>query len=286
MKRLNYFLVGLAALGMVFTSCEETEEPSAPKITFLNGISEAETAQDSFNIAGTITSEVGLDQVKLFKVTSLGEDQLKLVDKFDDKNSYDFKFGFSVSEDMTLKVSATDKDNNTTIRNFELTYTGGAGAIKSYNITLGSYNATEGSSFASIDGTVYKWADATSNSDKVDFLYYYGATNKASVAAPTNSDAQTVFSGLNGWSTKNDTKFGFTTLSASEFDAITDDSEIVSNASSLSGSDVNDLAVGDVFAFMTASTSAHASKAGLAKVVAIDDLTSSGTIDLAIKVQE
>ncbi len=288
MKRLNLFVLGLAALttSMVFTSCDSSENPAAPTIAFTNGVNEATTANSTYTISGTITSEAGLKIVRYFKVTATDEVQLDMVESFTDKKSFQFQYDVSVSEDMTVKVEATDKDNQVAAKNFVIKYTGGASPVKTYTIKLGSYDASTGSSFASIDGTVYKWADATANSAKVDFLYFYGATNKATIAAPTDSDAQSVFNGLDKWGTPNATKFGTTTVTASEFDAMTDDSEIVSNTGSLTATKINSLAVGDVIGFMTASTSANASKAGLAKVVAITGTTSSGTIDLVVKVQE
>lgn len=283
MKRLNLFLVGLAALTLVFTSCEPTEK-AAPVITFANGVTEATTNLSTYTVSGTITSEAGLESVTYTKETTAGTDQLSVVDKFDDKSSYSFQYDVAVSEDMTLIVTAKDKDGNETSRNFMITYTGGAASISSFTaILIGAQsNTTYGSALDVNSGKVYKLADAKTNSASVDILYYYGSTNKATFAAP---DDETVdgtgsnsFDWTSSWGTKNSTKFGISSLTSSEFDAMTDDSEL-SGISGLSASKETDLAVGDVLEFTTA-----AGKNGALKVVSIDG-AGSGTIKIDVKVQ-
>ena len=115
--------------------------------------------------------------------------------------------------------------------------------------------------------------DAKTNSTLIDFLYYYGATNKASIAAPDDADAATVFNnannGLATWSTRNSTKFKTTALSAAEFDALANDLLIVSNATGASDTDENNLAVGNVIAFITDADKTGGSKMGLIKVVSL-----------------
>ena len=113
----------------------------------------------------------------------------------------------------------------------------------------------------------------------------YGATNQATIASPANSDAQSVFSGMSGWSTKNDTKFATTSITASDFDAITDDLGIVAAADGASATKANQLSAGDVVAFVTASTSSNPGKKGLFKVVSITG-TNAGTMSITVKVQE
>jgi predicted transcriptional regulator len=127
--------------------------------------------------------------------------------------------------------------------------------------------------------------DATANQNKVDFVYFYGATNLATLASPSDTDAQTIFTAIADWTTINATKLGATTLTATEFDAIDDDAEIVIAATGLTATKANTLEVGDVIAFETASTSANASKKGLLKVVAITP-ENTGTITIAVKVQQ
>lgn len=275
----------------------------APVITFTNGVNsvDLEAGDTDHTITGSIEAEAGLDEVKIFQVTDAGETQLgSAITEFKagsavvegaDGITYNFSFDIlGITDDIIVKVQATDKDNQTASRNFNITAAGAsAGAIETYTSkVLGSYQATAGSSFASIDGTIYGIADAKANSNKIDFMYFYGASNEATIAAPSNSDAASVFTGSNGlssWSVRNATKFGTTSVTAGEFDAMTDDALIASQASGLSADKVNMLSVGDVVAFETASTSSNASKKGLIKVTAIST-GADGTMTITVKVQE
>ena len=89
---------------------------------------------------------------------------------------------------------------------------------------------------------------------------------------------------VSGWTTKNGTTFSSTSVTAAEFDAM-DDDEIISTVTG-TNSKANQLSVGDVFGFVTASTSDNPNKKGLAKVTAINGSGGSGTISLVVKVQE
>jgi len=277
--------MGLTALGMVlFTSCEEETKP-APVISFTNNVSSAETSNSSYTITGTITTEVGLDQVKYFAVTEAGSDQLAVVTYFDNKNEYSFQFAVNnITDDVTIQVEATDADNQTTSRNFEITFIGGGNAISSFTaVLMGAQSLlTTGSALDADAGTVYKLDDAATNAAKVDILYYYGTTNLATFAAPNdetvNGVAANAFNWTNNWSVQNATKFGVSTLSTTEFDAIADDSELATIAG-LAASKITDLGVDDVLEFITAG-----GKKGALKVTAITT-GASGTITINVKVQ-
>lgn len=269
-------------MGMVFTSCETEETPSAPSINFTNGVSEASTDQATYTITGTITSEVGLKDVKYFKVTSAGEDQLSMVEDFNDKNSYAFQYDVAVSEDMTIKVTATDKDNQSTSRNFVITYTGGAASISSFNaVLIGAQSNTTNGSTASLEtGTVYSisGSEAKNNSDKIDIVYYYGS-KLAALYAPSQSDIQAVTSfGISDWTSKNATKLGFSTLNSSDFDAVTSLSGI-EGAGSPTLDVVPELDVNDVIVFETVT-----GKKGVFKVTSLDT-GDKGTITISVKVE-
>lgn len=288
---LGIALIGLLGAG-VFTSCEEDEAVPLPSITFTNDVDSVklEAGDSAHTITGTITTEGGLEYVKYFKVTDQGEDQLDMVEEFDDPNNYEFSYDVTeIGQDMTIKVEATDQENQTVSRNFDIYFTP-PDKVSSYTEKiLGSHDADEGSSFASVDGSVYTWDDAKANSEKVDFLYYYGQTNLATMAAPDDATAEEViYPGLTDWETQNSTKFKTTSLSVDEFDEIpaTDDSEIISAAEEADETDINELEKDQVIAFETASTSDHPEKKGLIKVVAIEDTGGSSTIEIAVKVQK
>jgi hypothetical protein len=148
---------------------------------------------------------------------------------------------------------------------------------------LGSYQSATGSSFASIDGTVYTLAQAYANQAAVDLLYWWGASTSATIGAPDDANANQVYTGPNGlpnWVTKNATRFKATALTAAEFDAIDDGAPLITNATGATETRMGSLAVGNVFAFKTVNN-----KHGLIKVVAITT-GAAGDITIDVKVEE
>jgi hypothetical protein len=148
---------------------------------------------------------------------------------------------------------------------------------------LGSYDSPTGSSFGSIDGTVYTLAQAFANQVVIDFLYWWGASTSATLGAPDDDKAALVFTGVNGlpnWTTKNATRFKETTLTTAEFDAITDGNVLATNAAGSDQTRVEALVVGDVRAFITAT-----GKHGLIKVTDINT-GAAGDITIDVKVEQ
>jgi len=181
----------------------------------------------------------------------------------------------------------TDNNGNSAAVSVIITTTAAItyGDVTSYtNTILGSYNSTVGSSFASSNGTVYSLADAKANPTIIDWLYYYGATNYATIAAPDDADANTVFIGVNGlstWSHRNATVFKKVT-DAITWNTITNDSLVlIETQTGVTSTSITSLAVNDVLAFIT-----EAGKKGLMKVTAITGLDDSGTITYDVKVQK
>jgi hypothetical protein len=291
MKQIKMIL-GIALIAMIgiFTACEE-DETATLTIT-------PDTVPDSIQVGTEVTLKFSvivdekIESIELRKGTTTLDTK---TDGFTDNSSDNYSYTGVLADtadagkNLSFALIVTDNKGNDNSRDFEiyvkeLETTGDPISTYSDKI-LGSYdNTTDGSSFASIDGTVYSWTDATNNSDEVDLVYFYGATNEATIAAPDDSDAESVFD-FSGWSTQNATKFGTTTLTPGDFDAIDDDVEIKEEASNLTATKVNKLSADDVIAFETASTSANASKKGLIKINSITS-GSDGTIDITVKVQQ
>jgi len=291
MKQIKMIL-GIALIAMVgiFTACEE-DETATLNIT-------PDTVPDSIQVGTEVTLKFSvivdekIESIELRKGTKTLDTK---TDNFTDNSSDNYSYTGVLADtadagsELSFALIVTDNKANEESYDFdiyvkELETTGDP--INTYSDKiLGSYdNTTDGSSFASIDGTVYSWTDATNNSGEVDLVYFYGATNEATLAAPNDSDAESVFD-FSSWSTQNATKFGTTTLTASDFDAIDDDVKIKEEASNLSATKVNKLSADDVIAFETASTSANASKKGLIKINSITT-GADGTIDITVKVQQ
>jgi len=192
----------------------------------------------------------------------------------------------AIETDEVILFRVKDKNNETASKSLNIKTEQLGGAILEYTQKiLGSHQSATGSSFASITGTVYNMTDAKTHADEVDFLYYYGTNNAATIAAPDDADAATVFDnpavGLQTWSVLNSTRFATTNMTPTDFDGILNDLAIVAAAQTADKTTVINLDVNDVIAFKT-----DAGKMGLIKVVSIDGLAADGTITLDIKVQE
>lgn len=154
---------------------------------------------------------------------------------------------------------------------------------------LGSQYNTTGSFFSSTNGQVYTVNTSVANSSLIDLIYYYSAGNGATIGAADDSNIAGVYTGIANWATKNATRFATTSISTSDFDAITDDTKIAT-ISTFSDTKEVGLTVGNVFAFKTA-----AGKKGLVKITNITQGTNTttkqqdyqfGTIEIVVKVQK
>ncbi len=147
---------------------------------------------------------------------------------------------------------------------------------------------TGASFFSSSDGEIYSPADVTgtaaSISPSIDFGYYYGSADMASIASPAGFES-TIFSAqVDGWNTKNATTILSTELDDAAFTEVVTWADI--DAAVEGGTDeegiITGLAVGDVVAFETV-----AGKKGLILVTAINGTFNAGdNIEIDVLVQE
>jgi len=299
MKTLKFFALVLLAGATIFTSCKKDEETGpAPTISFSNYPSGAyeidfatlgvTTFDLSFVVSVTAEEEISTFTAKK-KVGSTTTNITPAPADFEGKTSYTYNYlGTFLETDtypVTLTFTVTDKADQTTELVFTVTKKTGTtgtplGAIDSYTgVELGAQsNATLGSFYATSSNTIYLMSQAATNSANVDICYFYGATNANTLGAPTNTDVQSVFSSVSGWSTINETKFvknpaGFTFAS---IDATTD----ISGLTFGTDTKANTLAVGDLVAFKTA-----ANKIGFASVTAVAT-GNTGSITFSVKVQQ
>jgi hypothetical protein len=288
MKKLNLLLCGMALSSLLFVSCGEdilvVDVDPTLTVTPAEGVEAVVGEVVTFKvIAG---SDQNIVSIK-FSPTSVGGEGTSTDSIFDadaEKHSITMDYDYTVPEGVTtvtIKFEVRDDKDLSATESRVITVVSAAGPITTYSSTvLGANNNTTGSSFASFDGSIYTLAEAKENSDKVDFIYFYGDTNKATLASPDDSDLQTVFSSVSGWTTINATRFATTTLTSDQFDAIIDDATIVTEANAASETKVNELAVDDVIAFKTSGD-----KLGLAKITALEE-SNTGTMTIDVKVQE
>jgi len=263
--------------------------PAAPTITLKSDAgyifadkSVAKGSMVKFGIVGAGTDITNLKITVSYDgkaAASLLDSTLSSVSSLSVDKSYSASTALG-TEKYTFTV--TDKTNQTTTKSVTITTITPAGDINTYSAKLmGAQGAAAGSFFATTTGTVYTQANAASNSSIIDILYYYGATNEATLAAPSDALAGTIFNnsstGLQTWAKRNETKFATTTISSSDFENIKDDA-LFTQSPSVTYS--NKLAVGNVVAFKT-----ETGKKGLVRV---DKITTgaSGDITITVKVQK
>jgi len=291
MKKINLFLCSALVVGASFFSgCTKDTSTGGPSISFTNGQESATVTSSTWSVTGTITSDVGLSTVKFFSVIGSTETQISSVTSFDDKNNYLFQINVTnITQNMQLKVQATDKNDVTNAKSFTINFGSTTEKLNFWTGTLaaklGAQGSTTGSSLATSNGQVYSKTQAASYSNLIDFIYYYGGTVNAQIMSPSYANQTGVYQTyVSGWNTLNATQFGTSSsVSTADFDAITktDDTPVV-NAATLSivSDRAGNLAQGNVYAFITA-----AGKKGLFKVVTVSG-TDAGYVTIEVKVQK
>ena len=303
MKKLLLFGLGVIASLGTLTSCKKDEVAIAsPTVTFLNGVKDytAKVSDTAYTFVADVEAAGEISSIKIFEVaTDGGENQKESITKFDSDTKHSVKYTVQLANLVTskkFKITVTDKKDVTTSAVFTITaYTKPAGEINSYTAKLlGAQYASTGSFFAATTGTVYTANDAKTNYDLIDLVYYYGgSTNNATIGSPKDTLIQNAHNktvGFTTWTKYNETMFKSTTITSSEFDAITDDSKLTA-LSNFSDSHQNNLAKDRVFAFKT-----EKGKLGFVKIIAINRNTSAGgtdqnqfqfgSIEIAVKVQK
>ena len=307
MKKLLLFGLGVIASISTLTSCKKEEVAIAsPTVTFLNGVKDytAKEADTAYTFVADIEAAGEISSIKIFEVaTDGGENQKESITKFDSDTKHSVKYTVQLANLVTskkFKITVTDKKDVTTSAVFTITaYTKPAGSIKEYKATLlGSQYAKEGSFFSTTNGSVYTVANSAASSSLIDLIYYYSGDgtvgqstsgNGATIGGADDTNILGVYKGISSWSTKNATRFTGSTLSATEFDALTDDSKIAV-ISDFTDTKKIGLAEGNIIAFKTA-----AGKKGLVKInkltkglntVTNKDDYQFGTIEIAVKVQK
>ena len=302
MKKLSYLLGLFVVAGILFSACSKDEENTdPPSIAFLGGEYEPGKSRVDSDVTLTVSTEFVFG-ITTSKVSDKDLRRILIERKFENVSTIQvmdttintasftidiitFAWNTPGSEDFICTV--WDKGDQSSSISFTVTTEAAAPNITTYSDrVLGSYQSTTGSSFASIDGTVYTLAEAKDNAEAIDFMYFYGDANLATLAAPDDDAAAQVYdgepNGLQNWSVLNATRFKETTLNSAAFDAITSSSQLVPIAILPTAPDqsrINNLSIGKVLAFETAGEIY-----GLIRIDAITG-TSDGSIEITVKVQ-
>lgn len=287
----------VAAL-VVTTSCGTDNEdltPAAPSIS-LSGVADQNGATLDVNQSISFTLNVnapgGFNTIRVDKTIGMGSTvELGTESKAPGQTVTSFTYPFSYAptsdeagKNIVFDFVVTDDNGKTTAHEFVVTVN--EPVINVYQAVLmgAQSNTTTGSFYNARENQVYLIGAAKNNPDKVDFVYYYGATNKATVAAPTNEDAKSVFGATNLQGMNNASNFVRTTAN---FASITTASAITNawleQKTGTVDTQVKDLAVGQVFAFQLADKRGY--RLGVAEIVSIEGASNTGKITLNIKTQ-
>jgi hypothetical protein len=260
MKKFFYLVVAayITCLGMVACSKNTT----APEIIFGDNATETLVqVGDSKEIAVLIKGEGKLKEVKYFRKQP-GADAIEVpfgtpVTKFNNSKKYECVITMrEITSSFVLVVEATDKKDRVTRAEYLVQVEGqsaGAAFASFYrNVRLGFNKLnTVGSSFSTKTGKVILLADAKKAQSEVDFMFFYGARNGVTIAAPSDKVTDLVFNnqsyGVQTWSNRNTTTFVKVNV---DFENAT----LADVQSQLDGSSktlVNHLSNGEVVAFKT-----------------------------------
>jgi hypothetical protein len=311
-KTVSSIFIALFAITFLFTSCSKDETTTAkdtePTLSVSDSLGATTIDTNNFfvspylKISATPASGTTLLAGKFDVNVNGSAFLLGSFDSFDP----DEVNGFSETIPVTLLLSGTgipmtvgtkitliftvkDSKDKTASSSYTYTVIDDNGVLVSSEIELGAQNNENipykflgvANNFATY--TPGATGNARTNSEKIDFVYYYGDNDNNAFAAPINADGAKVVwaSEINTWPRQNRTKFKTSTITAAEFDNIKntskkDDLFAVVDFSSGSTEKVTKITVGSVYSFQTAS-----GVKGLAKFSAVSaDKTGSTKVTI------
>lgn len=263
-KTIYLFGLLLMAGAMVFTSCKKDEdEPTVdltPSLTFIGG---AGYTDADATMAPSSTFKVGINaaantnsnsKIASFKVVRTFNNVA--TDVFEDMSINESTFTWeqdlianAVAGDERWTFTVVDKDG--VAKELAIIITTNNPVVPFKNINMGSYNdPTYGSFMHAANATVMTKAEASADQASVDLAFYWGPQNKSFFGAPSNEVIIDVFDLEGVWTVFNETLFELTTLSAADFDAITD-SYSFPDFTGNEDDHIGDVQIDDVFQFRT-----------------------------------
>lgn len=273
MKKLSLFLITLLSVTVILSSCKKDENSGPPTLNFIGG--EGYVDADEIIAVNTIF-KVGIaasanaesnEKLSTLKLTS-SISGTAFIDTTLTVNELQYNVDFQFNAQQagvveTITFMVTDKAGQMAEKSLTLTYEAlGVPVAKTSNVLMGSHNDDNGSFYSTTTNLTYNITEATANQEKIDFLFYLGVTNGSTIASPADIQANTVYD-ITGWTTKNETLFADSEMTASEFDAI--GSEYVFPEFTETLTDIKHLENNDVIMFKTVDN-----KLGFIKVNSIN----------------
>jgi hypothetical protein len=298
MKKLNLLIATLILTGMSFmTSC--TKDATSTPPNFMLNAAPGYTGTD-VTVPVNTELKVGIiassTSAKLSNLTIKqaisGGATTTLVDTTFSTDSFNKDFTITSPSEvgsLTLTFIISAADGESAQASFMITTT--SAPINTYTAILmgGQLNPELGSFYSTESNSVLKIGAASAAPAKVDFGYYFGTANEATISAPSDNaiTAVTNFEAISGWNPRNNTKMKAVTIGV-DWASITTESEILANTTSLTDTKVAHLAVNDIVAFETAATSTNPGKKGLFKVINLTGTTlgTDRSITIEVKIQK
>jgi hypothetical protein len=172
------------------------------------------------------TSSAGtVDKLLIEEITPGASGPVTLLDSLVKQANFGITYKYTVPQGASgkrdIRVTATDNLGQQSVETKTITITSGAIADCD-NETLGSHKSTIGSFFATKSCNVYTVGEAKANKSAVDFIYFYGQTNQATLAAPDDADVNTLGEfQLVDWTAGEKNATRFKAISAFDFDNAT-----------------------------------------------------------------
>ena len=299
MKKWNFlFMALLMSAAVMVTSCGgDDDDPidQGPTINLKGG--EGYTSKDdSIRVNESITvgvtglkSSVSGSKLVNFKFSIISNEiSTTWIDSTfsSDNFNWETSVAFTGTGKARLLFELTDKNGKKNEKAFYVIVDDPGTAVITYkDVEFGSWNDAAGSFFVSTEGityTVTQTATLPVNQEKVDFVYFYGQTNKNTMASPDDADANTIENlKLNLWTKKNQTRFNSSNLTVSQFDAIGNNYKFPTFDFGSQKSKVNDLKVGSIFMFKTKND-----KLGLVKITHLSKPSKGDTAKATVIVQK
>ena len=260
MKKFFYLVLAAYISCLGFVGC--SKKTAAPEIAFGGGAIETVVAAgDSKEVAVTVTAEGKLKEVK-YSRKRVGAEEVPFgtpIKKFSNSKKYEFVITLrDITSDFVLVIEATDKKGRTVTAEYSINVQGGstAGLAAAFqrNLRLGFNKLNSvGSSYSVKSGRVLLLQQAKAAQTEVDFMFFYGAKNGVTIAAPADEVVTRVFNnasyGVQTWGMRNVTTFVKANL---DFEKATD-ADIAAAMNRGGGTKVNHLRSGETVAFKTAS---------------------------------
>lgn len=287
MKKFKQFLfLGLIIGSITLGGCAKDDDPITgnPSIDFKGGDEytfENVTISTNDEILVGIMAAMHTETMKPLTRFTLTIGESNLVDSTFNASTFnaDYRINFESVGTALLKARITDSGGSFDEVSFTITIEeGGVKVMKSGEFLMGNVNDLQaGSFYSSAEDSVYFTANVTSNTAKIDFVFFKGPQNQNAIASPDDTDVSLVYPSMNNWAVRNATRFQLTEMTSAEFDAIGDYHIFPEFSGTLTKA--SQLKNGDVLFFKT-----QAGKHGFIKIINL--YTRGDVAEIAVITQE